>query len=655
MKTSHRASKKMQMIQLMGEPSVGRQQLGKCAVDSVTTDEMKGAKGTEFLEALDSAISDGQDKEVDPNGLIAQLITLDLLPGPMPDQSIDIGKLGFDNNSMIRISINPSNVAQVLANNYDSNTGQFNLDGVVQGMSDLGLPFGEKALSALQELSSHRAGDVGPSKAIVKEIQDALNNVKLEGNQYQVRLVQAILDMAHQMMGVPTNLPPMLSASRVDPPLQMGVPELSASGDHIPPPMPRPVREMNSKVEAQAAARKQGTSRLAEYGDQTKPIGKYESESKAPNADPRNSKRDLLNSKLDLLNSKRDLLNYKQLFIDGAKVVSKVFSASGSADSLSSDQVDSLNEFTSKFAASLSEKAVKTENVATANADSISFKAAVATVDRLREPSVAAEVEPTVAVVDSTVALKKGGNNTLFSSSASTKGANATEAEVTEESSSMFELEAKLASSTKRTNEFAPQVDTEVGVDADEIFKTDESVDMVKQDDVTPLSQPMVGKTAISKGINASQLERADTAVMNHANELADAVSDLIAARKPSSIKIELSPQDLGTIEVSVRQMGRRADVELRASDEGVRQSLQSHRQELVQSIESKGTSLGSLNVGHHGGNQGDQHGQNHRDTMKESLNQAAHLSRFGTTTETQSLAQPSYRTSLAGRVDYSA
>lgn len=72
---------------------------------------------------------------------------------------------------------------------------------------------------------------------------------------------------------------------------------------------------------------------------------------------------------------------------------------------------------------------------------------------------------------------------------------------------------------------------------------------------------------------------------------------DLIEARRPGSVTVRLNPEDLGTIEVVVRQVGGRFDVDLSASDEGVRASLAQSRGELMSGAEGRGLNLGSVTV----------------------------------------------------------
>jgi len=632
----------MQMIQLMGEPSVGRQQLGKCAVDSVTTDEMKGAKGTEFLEALDSAISDGQDKEVDPNGLIAQLIALDLFPGPMPDQSINVGKLGLTSapDGAMRID-NRQLVVQAFANHYNPETGEVSFGGIIRDLNNFGLQIDKHFGKQLEQLVVSGARPPQPSGEEQAYLVDLLQGVNLKGSQEEVQLLTAIISALsshfpngggqESLNGTKPGKVELPGRTSID---IFGAKPTNANGARE---IPTPVTRPNLKSIDITGAKPQVVDKESSENG-SRPIPGFTGAKTISH----------------LLSSSQGL---KQLFSQfGGQ---KIDIVDGRISSITADVIinesGSLSQFTERLAMSLNNGArpVIADQTPQPQPQPTPIAASVAMAQALREPATTAGVDPAATVIEAQVPIAKGIKNTLPRANAAIDSSEEQEASV--DSDSVLASEVKSVSPIKKSAEFAPQLNTELEAEAEEFFASDSSVEAVKQDDTTANTQPLFGKAFLSRGVTTVQMERADTAVLNHANELAEAVSDLIASKRPSSIKIELNPQDLGTIEVSVRQVGRRADVELRASDEGVRQSLQSHRQELVQSIESKGTSLGSLNVGQHDGNHAGQHGHSHRDTMKDSLNQAAHLSRFGTTTETQSMAQPSYRSSLTGRVDYSA
>ncbi|MBL8067312.1 MAG: flagellar hook-length control protein FliK [Armatimonadetes bacterium] len=147
----------------------------------------------------------------------------------------------------------------------------------------------------------------------------------------------------------------------------------------------------------------------------------------------------------------------------------------------------------------------------------------------------------------------------------------------------------------------------------------------------------------------------ADHAVRDARAEIAQTVADLAAARRPQSVKIQLTPLDLGTIDISVKGAPGRVDVDLRASDDAVRQSLANHRADLVSSIEAKGTSVGSMNVGSQSQNPNNSQGQGGQNLTRDDFRTAANLAQIPATAETHPARQPSYQAVASGRVDLAA
>lgn len=80
--------------------------------------------------------------------------------------------------------------------------------------------------------------------------------------------------------------------------------------------------------------------------------------------------------------------------------------------------------------------------------------------------------------------------------------------------------------------------------------------------------------------------------------QTSDAMSDLAAAKRPGSVVIKLNPEDLGSLTVRVRSTGSRIEANVTASNDAVREALHAHRADLVHGVESRGFSLGSLQIG---------------------------------------------------------
>lgn len=79
--------------------------------------------------------------------------------------------------------------------------------------------------------------------------------------------------------------------------------------------------------------------------------------------------------------------------------------------------------------------------------------------------------------------------------------------------------------------------------------------------------------------------------------QVADRLDQVLSSRRNGSIVVHLEPRELGQITVNIRQFGTRIDAEITTSNAQVRENLESGRQQLVQQVEAKGLSLGSLNV----------------------------------------------------------
>ncbi|ARU40577.1 hypothetical protein CCB80_05255 [Armatimonadetes bacterium Uphvl-Ar1] len=149
---------------------------------------------------------------------------------------------------------------------------------------------------------------------------------------------------------------------------------------------------------------------------------------------------------------------------------------------------------------------------------------------------------------------------------------------------------------------------------------------------------------------------KADTAVNQARQKLIETTLDLIAARRPQSVSIQLTPQDMGTIEVNVRSLMGRVDVDLLASDDGVRQSLATQRYDLIQSIETRGATVTSMNVGAQLGQATDQSGnQGQGQATQQEFRQAANLGQFSNGAEAPVTTTSSYAKVGSGRVDLAA
>ncbi|MCH7903132.1 MAG: flagellar hook-length control protein FliK [Armatimonadetes bacterium] len=99
--------------------------------------------------------------------------------------------------------------------------------------------------------------------------------------------------------------------------------------------------------------------------------------------------------------------------------------------------------------------------------------------------------------------------------------------------------------------------------------------------------------------IDASALRLAAQQIVSSVHDsIIDHIQEIAASQGRGRVVIRLQPEDLGSITVSVRSFGQRVEADIRASNDAVRDALVAHRGDLVQSVESKGLSLDSFNVG---------------------------------------------------------
>lgn len=128
-------------------------------------------------------------------------------------------------------------------------------------------------------------------------------------------------------------------------------------------------------------------------------------------------------------------------------------------------------------------------------------------------------------------------------------------------------------------------------------FETEAGADEISLEiDQDVQAKPSVAPTPIErKTINNHP--STVTVTVGEISEVVKEVSDIIAARNPGKVEVKLMPEDLGTINVSVHQRVGHIEVDMKATDERVQQTLNSGRAELVQHLEGKGIVVSSVRV----------------------------------------------------------
>ena len=79
--------------------------------------------------------------------------------------------------------------------------------------------------------------------------------------------------------------------------------------------------------------------------------------------------------------------------------------------------------------------------------------------------------------------------------------------------------------------------------------------------------------------------------------QVADRIESLVAARPKDGVTVHLEPRDLGTITLVVKGLSSALDVQVTASDDRVRQSLDASRPELAQALAPRGIELREMRV----------------------------------------------------------
>lgn len=79
--------------------------------------------------------------------------------------------------------------------------------------------------------------------------------------------------------------------------------------------------------------------------------------------------------------------------------------------------------------------------------------------------------------------------------------------------------------------------------------------------------------------------------------QVADRIENMVASRPKEGVTVHLEPRDLGTVTLVVKGLRSALDVQVTASDDRVRQSLNSSRPELTQALAPRGIELRELRV----------------------------------------------------------
>lgn len=121
--------------------------------------------------------------------------------------------------------------------------------------------------------------------------------------------------------------------------------------------------------------------------------------------------------------------------------------------------------------------------------------------------------------------------------------------------------------------------------------------DFVKSDSGKVSGSESAQVISSSTKVESVSSTQSATVTVGEVKEIVREVADLIAARNPGKIEVKMMPEDLGSIDIAIRQRSGRVEVDMKASDERVHHALQSGRSDMVQHLESKGIVVTSVNV----------------------------------------------------------
>lgn len=108
--------------------------------------------------------------------------------------------------------------------------------------------------------------------------------------------------------------------------------------------------------------------------------------------------------------------------------------------------------------------------------------------------------------------------------------------------------------------------------------------------EATSVSPSSIERPAIRP---VGQVRPEEVRIVTH--QIADRIERLQEGRSPATVTIHLDPQDLGSVTLTVRSLGRLIDADVSASNEAVRAALEQNRPQLAQAVESRGYTMGSL------------------------------------------------------------
>ncbi len=143
-----------------------------------------------------------------------------------------------------------------------------------------------------------------------------------------------------------------------------------------------------------------------------------------------------------------------------------------------------------------------------------------------------------------------------------------------------------------------------------------------------------------------------DETVASVSKQITDRLESMVMARRSGSVTIKLNPYDLGDVTLTVKALGNKVDAEIKTSNDDVRNALQFHKTDLLHTIESRGLSMNSFNVGQEPSNQAQGNGQQSQQSFQEAQRTANLQASMGSNSSISTENRPTGYKGVTSNVD---
>jgi flagellar hook-length control protein FliK len=218
--------------------------------------------------------------------------------------------------------------------------------------------------------------------------------------------------------------------------------------------------------------------------------------------------------------------------------------------------------------------------------------------------------------------------------------------------------ESRVTETSGKSSVASPNQDSSLdALNTYAVVETDDLDEAVIDTSTGDASASELGVDDISSPtINRTESKEIREGIDRGIRESTEALMKMAEERRPGQITVRMMPEDLGIIEVTLSQFGTRFDIDVQATDDRVRSSMNAHRNDLVQNLETRGVNVGSFNVSDQTKGDMTQQQQRHQQEglLREDLQRAANLNSWETPAPISTPA-PSYAVANRQAVDVTA